>query len=41
MSRTVEFAALGLLAALSALGYTLWQAEGLGLWTGMAFGFCL
>ncbi|WP_280959969.1 hypothetical protein [Aureimonas flava] len=41
MSRRVEFVAIGLLAGLSALGYALWRAEGLGLWTGMAFGFCL
>ena len=41
MSRAVEWTAFGLLAGLSALGYALWQVEGLGLWTGMAFGFCL
>ncbi|WP_294641555.1 hypothetical protein [uncultured Aureimonas sp.] len=41
MSRTVEWTALALLAGLSAIGTALWQAEGLGLWTGMAFGFCL
>ncbi|WP_280514919.1 hypothetical protein [Aureimonas sp. ME7] len=41
MSRTSEIAVLGALGALSALGYALWQSEGLLLWSGMAFGFCL